>query len=737
MLNSAQKFIVRHLFLIIILVLIPLAYSNILHAPFVLDDHFIDPQKDVENIRILWIEARHITNLSFALNNSLGWGIAGFHIFNIFLHMLNVILIYYLFYLTLRLPSQQNSMSGILRFIPLFVAAVFALHPIQTNAVTYITQRATVLAAFFCLLSLIFYIKGALSGNNKLSFVVFYPISFVFLLLGLISKEQVIVFPVIILLYDLFFLSSFQWKTIRHRLIFITGISVLIVFIAIFKFNAMETLNNIVSIFARLNTPIPPNFWTATDVFWTVYQHILTEFRVICRYLSLLILPLPSRMVFDFGPSYPISTGLLSPVTTFLSIFFLVSLLALSIRYAKRHPFFSFGILFYFIAISVESFIAIGSDIYFEHRNYLPSIGFFLSISYITLSLIQKSGYHRLSCVLILILLVLPTLTYTRNSTWQSEESLWQDTIQKAPSNKRALFSLGYAYMENGKFTQALDIFKKSLNILPHRESFDLNVYSKLVELYFHLGRKREMLETIRLLEELSSNRDMNLHTAALSFYIGNAYFWYGDMEKSGEFLRNALPSLRNKKNLFSAHILLGQIELRYGNFQQAQRHLELAQSLAPKSPVPLLHLGDLSYLQKDIEGAEGFYRNAIKMDNRYTKAYIQLGRLYMAQGKHDSASDILKKALSIMPDDYSLLVSLGNLSFFQEDIDSAIYYFSRAVEIQPEKPTNYFNLGECYTRKGDTASARTYFLRFLELAPEDAFHDARESAARWLKRHQ
>ncbi len=736
MLNSVQKFIGRHLFLIIILVLIPLAYSNTLNAPFVLDDHFIDPQNGLEKAKILQIGARHITNLSFALNNSLGWGIAGFHIFNISLHMLNVILIYYLFHLTLRLPSQQNLINGISRFIPLFTTALFALHPIQTNAVTYITQRAAVLAAFFCLLSLIFYIKGALSGNNKLSLFIFYPISFVSLLFGLISKEQVIVFPVIILLYDLFFLSSFQWKILWHRLIFITGTSVLIIFVAIIKFKALVTLRDIVTIFARLDTLIPINFWTATDVFWTPLQHVLTEFRVVSRYITLLLIPLPSRMVFDFGPSYPISTGLLSPVTTSLSIFFLVSLITLSIKYAKRHPFFSFGILFYFIAISLESFIAIGLDLYFEHRNYLPSIGIFLSISYITLSLIQKSGYHRISYLLILIPLVLSTLTYTRNSTWQSEESLWQDTIQKAPSNKRALFSLGYVYMERGRYTQALDIFKKSIDILPHRESFNLNVYSKLVELYFHLGRKREMLETIRLLEKLSSDRDINLPSWTLSFYIGNAYFWYGDMEKSWEFLRRSLPSIRNKKDLFSAHILLGQIELRSGNFRQAQHHLEVARSLAHKSPIPLLHLGDLSYLQKDIEGAEGFYRNAIKVDNRYAKAYIQLGRLYMAQGKHDSASDILKKALSIMPNDYSLLVSLGNLSFFQEDMDLAIHYFSRAVEIQPEKPTNYFNLGECYARKGDTANARTYFLRFLELASEDEFHDARKAAARWLKRH-
>lgn len=338
--------------------------------------------------------------------------------------------------------------------------------------------------------------------------------------------------------------------------------------------------------------------------------------------------------------------------------------------------------------------------------------------------------------LLILIPLILSTLTYKRNSTWQSEESLWQDTIQKAPSNNRALLSLGYVYMGKRRYTQALDIYKKSINISPHRKSFNFIAYSKLVELYFHLGRKREMLETIGLLEKLSSDRDINLPFETLSFFKGNAYFWYGDMEKSAEFLRRALPFIHDNKSLFSAHILLGQTELRSSNFRQAQHHLELARFLVPESPIPLLHLGDLSYLQKDMKGAEGFYRKAIKLDHRYSQAYIQLSRLYLAQDNHAATLDILKKALSITPDDYSLLVSLGNLSFFQEDMDSAIYYFSHAAEIQPEKPTNYFNLGECYARKGDAARAGTYFLRFLELATEDEFHDAREAAVRWLKRH-
>jgi tetratricopeptide (TPR) repeat protein len=700
-----------------------------------MDDYSIPSQKSLKDAKILEIGFRHIPSLSFVLNNSLGWGLAGFHLVNVFLHMLNVILVYYLFHLTVRLPSQQHSIEGTSRLIPLFVAALFALHPIQTSAVTYIIQRATVLATLFCLCSLIFYLKGVLSSNKILSFVVLYPLSLVFLLFGLISKEQAILFPVIILLYDLFFISAFRWKNLISRLIPIVSIFVFISFIAVVRFNAIETLKDIASIFVHINTPIPSKGWTAVDVFWTPLQHILTEFGVVSRYLTLFLLPLPSRMVFDFGPSYPLSAGLFSPLTTLFSLLFLIGLIMLSVSYAKRHPLFSFGILFYLILISLESFVAVGSDLYFEHRNYSPGIGIFLSISYIAVLLLQKFKLHKMWCLFILIPLSLSYLTYERNFAWQSEESLWQDTIQKAPSNKRALASLGYVYTEKGRYTQALDILKKSIDIPAPRKSLDFIAYSNLLELYFHLEMKKEMLETITLLEKLSSNR-LDISHEMFLFFAGNAYFWYGDMEKSAGYLRRALPLIHDIRKLFSAHILLGQIELRSGNFQQAQHHLELARSLRSDSPIPLLHLGDLSYLQKDVKKAEEFYREAIKLKRQYSQAYIQLSRLYMAQDNHAAALDILKKALSIKPDDYSLLVSLGNLSFFQEDMDSAIYYFSRAAKIQSAKPTNYFNLGECYARKGDTARARTYFLRFLELAPDDEFHDPREAVKKWLKKH-
>ncbi|MEF9427247.1 MAG: tetratricopeptide repeat protein [Candidatus Mariimomonas ferrooxydans] len=281
----------------------------------------------------------------------------------------------------------------------------------------------------------------------------------------------------------------------------------------------------------------------------------------------------------------------------------------------------------------------------------------------------------------------------------------------------------------------ALDILLKSLEIEIPTKSFDLIAHSNLLKAYSDMGKKKETMETMNLLEKLSSDRSkLSISTGSIYYILGNSYFTYGDIEKSEEYLIRSLSLRYGRWYRFSAYVLLGQIELRHGKFQQAQNHFEKAGLLYPRSPVLLLHLGDVYYAQKDVKKAEEFYRSALKIKPRYFKAYIQLGQLYIAQKKYPSAKEALEKALEFKPNEYKLLVSLGNISFLQGNMDSSIMYFSRALEIRPENPTNYFNLGECYARKGDTANAKKYFLRFLELAHDDKFKAAKDKAVKWLK---
>ncbi len=737
MTDKLLKFIKEHLLFLIILSLIPIVYSNILHAPFVFDEQYLDLQENLRNLKILKIGFRHITNLSLALNDYSGWGLMGYHLFNILLHALNVILFYYLCHLTLNLPSQQNRI-GKLRFIPLIAATLFALHPIQTSAVTYIIQRATILATFFCLLSTVFYIWGTLSKDKWISLLFFYPASLLFLMLGVMSKEQVVLFPVIILLYDIFFLSAFQWRNLISRLIPIVGIFVFISFIVVVKFNAMKTLKDIASIFAHINTPIPFKGWTAVDVFWTPGQHILTEFRVVSRYLSIIGLPFLSSMVFDFGPNYHISTGLLSPVTTLLSILFLTSLIALSVRYAKKYPFFSFGILFYLVAISLESFIVVGSDFYFEHRNYLPSIGIFLAFSSLTATFLRRVSYKNILYVLLIVSISLSYLTYTRNNVWQSRESLWEDTLKKTPDNKRAMIYMGQSYLRRGDFKKAEELFLKSLEINIPKKTLDFIAYSNLLNLYSNIGKSKEASDTLSLMEELSSDINMiDLSPDSIFYTLGNAYHTVRDYNKSEKYLKKGFSARGKGRHIFSKYILLGQIELHRERLEEAENYFEKARTLVTNSAIPYLHLGDIYMLKGDRKKAENNYRMAIKMNPAYYSAYIQLAQLYLASKAYSSASETMEKALNIRAGDPALYISLGSASYMEGNIDKAIHYFKMALKLNPNNPSAHFNLGQCYIKTGDKKNARKSFVKFLEIVPEKGYGQLKEKVRIWMEKMQ
>lgn len=737
MTDKLLKFIKENLIFLIILSLIPVVYSNILHAPFVFDEQYLDLQENLGNLKILKIGFRHITNLSFALNDYSGWGLMGYHLFNILLHALNVILFYYLCHLTLNLPSQQARI-GKLRFIPLIAATLFALHPIQTSAVTYIIQRATILATFFCLLSLVFYIWGSLSKDKWISLLFFYPASLVFLVFGLISKEQVVLFPFIIILYDLFFLSAFRWRVLALRLIPIVGVVFFIGSIAVVKLNALKTLKDILSMYLNINTPIPFKGWMAMDVFWTPWQHILTEFRIVCKYLTLIALPLPSRMVFDYGPGYPVSTGLLSPLTTILSISFVVTLVILSIKYAKKYTLLSFGILFYLLTISLESFFAVGLDLYFEHRNYLPSIGIFLALSSFITILLRKVSYKNILYVLLIVSISLSYLTYTRNNVWKSKESLWKDTLKKAPDNKRAMIHLGQSYMNRGDFKDAKGLFIKSLEIDIPKKTLDFIAYSNLLNLYSNIGERKEASDTLSLMEELSSDINMiDLSPDSIFYTLGNAYHTIRDYNKSEKYLKKGLFARGKGRHIFSKYILLGQIELHRERLEEAENYFEKARTLSTNSAIPYLHLGDIYMLKGDRKKAENNYRMAIKMNPAYYSAYIQLAQLYLASKAYSSASETMEKALNIRAGDPALYISLGSASYMEGNIDKAIHYFKMALKLNPNNPSAHFNLGQCYIKTGDKKNARKSFVKFLEIVPEKGYGQLKEKVRIWMEKMQ
>jgi hypothetical protein len=181
----------------------------------------------------------------------------------------------------------------------LLSGVIFGLHPININAVAYIVQRMASLATFFVLLALLCYIF-ATQSVSRFRASLFYILSGMWVVAGVFSKENAIMAIPLIILYDLVFLSQFKGRVFIKRMLIISGIGILCIGLASYFLRLHAAFIDLAVSFLNLNQPLTDKGWTAVDVYWTPLQHILTEFRVVSRYIFLIFSPLPRFLVFDW-----------------------------------------------------------------------------------------------------------------------------------------------------------------------------------------------------------------------------------------------------------------------------------------------------------------------------------------------------------------------------------------------------------------------------------------------------
>ena len=193
---------------------------------------------------------------------------------------------------------------------------------------------------------------------------------------------------------------------------------------------------------------------------FTIGERVLTQFRVLVHYLSLLIYPHPSRL--SLVHEFSVSTSLLDPGTTLLSLLALGALLGFAIRIARRQRIVSFGIVWFFVTPLIESSI-IGLELAFEHRLYLPMLGFALLSAAVLLRVFP--GNRSFLTAGIIVILALEAGTYWRNRVWASEILLWSDVVNKSPQSARGNHNLGTALAKRGRLDEAIERYRTTLTL--------------------------------------------------------------------------------------------------------------------------------------------------------------------------------------------------------------------------------------------------------------------------------
>lgn len=477
-----------------------LGYSNSFQVPFLFDDLtsisenpvITDLGSFLSGAGLAYNARRFVGYLSFALNYRFG-GLepAGYHAVNLAIHLASSFLVYALVRLTLGTPVLVALRPGAgevgegrqpLQYVPLFSALLFVCHPIQTQAVTYLVQRLASLAAMFYLLALVLYVAGRLAGPNSAAQTpsgaageggrapgavrpyLCYAGALLAALLALATKEIAFTLPLALMLYELCFFGLSRRKKALLGGAALASALFLAAAIAASDRPLGELISD-VSDQLRLQTAM------------SRWDYFLTQCSVIVTYLRLLFLPVGQNLDYD----YPIRHSLFQPQVLF-PFLLLVSLLALALKLYRSSArggsagaesrLICFGILWFFVTLSIESSVIPIEDVIYEHRMYLPALGAFLALSCAG-ALLARRRPRAVAAAALGFVLLMTGVTWVRNLTWRDGVTFWSDVVAKSPNKARPHLNLG-AELENlGRSREAILEFRKALALYPdYRQAY-------------------------------------------------------------------------------------------------------------------------------------------------------------------------------------------------------------------------------------------------------------------------
>ncbi|MGD9976043.1 MAG: tetratricopeptide repeat protein, partial [Desulfatirhabdiaceae bacterium] len=539
---------------------------------------------------------RPVAGLTFGLNWF--WGqerVFGYHAVNIIIHGMNALLIYAIILLLLKHACTPgfSRYADHAKSIALLSAVLWAVHPIQTQAVTYIVQRMTSLAALFCLVSIYAYIRAriATSTSRKMVFFGLCVLSFV---LAVGSKENGAILPAGLLLVEILFFQTRPEQTSRIRFWFLLAVAFSAVLICAWFFlngNPLSILDG----YARRP--------------FTMWERVLTQFRVLVMYLGQIVYPVESRL--SFMHDVAISRSIVDPVTTLASLLLIVSLVGASLWKWKRWTAWSFAILFYFLMHGIESGI-VPLELVYEHRNYLPSAFLFFPVSTGIFRLLQYADGRSsilkpvISLSVAALIMAMGIGTTTRNMVYQTEKSFWEDAIVKAPGMGRSYHNLAADHYEKiGMPDKAMQLYEMALQgkdlVLEHRAF----TYNNMGNLY---SKKKNYEQAIQLYQ---AARSIDPSDSTTNFNLAVAYLGSGNSNMALQVADRLLEAHPNNAEYLC---LKGFIRLKYHPDETASTTFRKALKHNPFHVNSLFYLGMALSREEKYAISEQFVKKAIRL---------------------------------------------------------------------------------------------------------------------------
>jgi protein O-mannosyl-transferase len=681
--------------LLLLALLAAAVYSNTFFATFQFDDTpNITENPWIKNLSNLLdlSGSRYVGYLTFALNYHFGrLNVFGYHLVNLLIHIINGFLVYTLVRLLFR-ASDTSGASGptTAPWIALAAALLFVAHPIQTQAVTYIVQRFASLAAMFYLLTVVCYLYWRLSPPDRRTRFLWYAGALITTLLAMKTKENTFTLPFMLLLIEaVFFAPLIRRSWMRLIPFFLT--------LPIIPLSRPGALGEGEAGFAS----------DITDI--SRWDYLLTQFRVISTYLRLLIFPAHQNLDYD----YPVSHSLFDP-PVFFSFLFLSALFALAIYllFSSRHTpsvsrLTAFGILWFFLTLSIESSIVPIRDVIFEHRLYLPSVGFWLAAGTVLIGFFQRRPIMGIITLGVLVT-VFSVATYQRNKVWQDEISLWSDVVQKSPQKARGHNNLGAAYGDRNRWDEAIQEYKTALTLKP-----------KLAEAHNNLGSAyKELGQYKAAAQEYKTALSLKPEYAEAQNNLGMAYY---DQGKLTEALVEYEKTLKINPDYAIAYNNRGNVYKKIGRLSEAFEDYRRALAINPDFAEAHNNMGVVFQDLGRFNEAILEYQTALRLKTDYAEAHNNLGVVYKNTGQLDEAVREYQAALALSPDNAETHNNLGVVYTKMGRLAEAVREFTAALYLKPDYAEIHNNLANAFTKQGNRDEATREYKTALTLKPDYA----------------
>jgi tetratricopeptide (TPR) repeat protein len=676
-----------------ILVITLLVYLPVFRAGFVWDDksyivdntviHSLDPG----NVFSSYVMGNYhpFTLLALSIQFQLfGLNETGYHVINLLLHLVNVLLVYYSIFLLCNK-----------KYVALVAALLFGIHPLHTESVAWISGLKDLLYTSFFLGAYIFYLKWLAEKQNR-----FYWIALLLFLFSLLSKAMAASFPVVLLLTDYFKERKLNMKTWVEKIPFLL-LSIIFGVVAILAQQSSEGIQDQGS--------------------YSYLQRIIFACYGYLTYLWKFLLPVYQSAYYP----YPIKSGENLAIQFYiypLLLLMLVAFVIYSLRFTKK---IFYGIGFFTVTVFlVLQLLPVGDAVMADRYSYVSSIGIFYLAGEGFNWIWNNKGKTIALALLIPFVIFFSVFAYFRNNVWKNGITLWTDVIRKFPDAEIAYNSRGGAYLLAKKYDEALADLNKVIQFKPDNAEA-LNIRAVI---YTNKKRMQEALNDL--------NRAIVSDPGYADAY-NNRGLLLMDLSRYGEALNEFNRAIQLRPTYAEAYYNRGLLFMTEKKYEQALKDYDKAIQLRPGYTEAIINRGMISNSETSSEKDLIDYNKAIEADPKNPQLYYSRGIVLTNLSKNTGAISDFNRSIELKADNAIAYVKRGDVFLKEKDTSRALNDYSKAIQLAPQLAEGYIGRGNISRDRNksdlaladynkaialDAASVNSYFNRAILFIKEKNF---------------